>query len=265
MSWNNTVRCGHCYEYGHNRASCAALREQYESWLSSDNSYERRRAERYFEKKKRKAERANNRKCSYCSQPGHTKRTCSTRKADVDVYAGMIYEGRERLHKSFHEKGFGVGALISHTTNDWDSDTRSHVENVYLGIVTSIDFDRLSHQMIVGGDETMLSATVTAVSYVNHPKGVVNGRAPLPIRAMDFWNTLDETYDYRQFSSGKARSARIKIVTPLDEKQRGLIPCPPSYESCEKMAQGLIDECGKERWRLPRDLHDELNKRGITV
>ena len=36
MSWNGTVRCGHCWESGHNRSSCPDLRKKIEE-LAKEN------------------------------------------------------------------------------------------------------------------------------------------------------------------------------------------------------------------------------------
>ena len=49
MSWNGTVRCSHCCDKGHNRASCPALKERMEERLV-DNPDDWR-AKEYFEKK----------------------------------------------------------------------------------------------------------------------------------------------------------------------------------------------------------------------
>jgi len=254
MSWNNTVRCSHCYEYGHNRAGCKQLAVDMESALNSSNSWKRHDAERYFEKKKRKAEQANNRKCSYCSQTGHTKRTCSVKKSDVGVYTEMIYGAREKLYKRFHEKGFSPGALISHTCNEYCNEVGSYTNKVYLGIITNIDYDSLSHQMIVGGNESDVNCALATATYLNHPKRISACRMAIPLTVLDFWDKYN-SIDHKKVGWRLEGSARVKLLAPSTNETCLKIP---SYESCEKLAVEKIDKDGKERWHMPGELRDEL-------
>ena len=98
MSWNGTVRCSWCGQSGHNAAGCKEKLATMKEWRYDDDIAKRNRARNYFSKRERKAERAKNRSCSYCGEPGHTKRTCKLRKADVSVYAELIYAGRKKLY-----------------------------------------------------------------------------------------------------------------------------------------------------------------------
>ena len=49
MSWNGTVRCGNCYDKGHNRNGCPKLKEEMQKRIEADP--EDYYAQKYFEKK----------------------------------------------------------------------------------------------------------------------------------------------------------------------------------------------------------------------
>ena len=89
-NYKRTVTCGHCYETGHNQSSCKHRKEKltnaittYERQIAEDNfddDWDRRHASRWLENNKAQLEKMNNRgknrKCSYCTEVGHTRRTC---------------------------------------------------------------------------------------------------------------------------------------------------------------------------------------------
>ena len=109
MSYSGTVRCGHCYESGHNKRSCAKLKERHEknpdTWA----------AQRYRERQERNA--ATKRRCSYCAKPGHNRRGCAELKVRVrdDVAANKKY--RRLFVKEIKRLGIGPGALIVRPVN----------------------------------------------------------------------------------------------------------------------------------------------------
>ncbi len=261
MSWNGTVRCSWCGQSGHNAAGCKEKLEKMTGWLDSTDFAERSRATRYFAKRGRKAERAKNRSCSYCSEVGHTKRTCKVRKSDISVYAELIYDGRKKLYKSFQEKGFGPGALVSYEDKKWSSDTAEYVTETYLGVVTSIEHDELSHR-INHTRWTCSNSKYVKVSWINHPAGgMASWPASLPLRAIDIKNQYSDSYKIEEVDWSLTDSARMRIVTPLEDPALAY----PSMSSCEKLASKMLDESGKERWRMPYDLEEELGKRGVKV
>ncbi len=260
MSWNGTVRCSWCGQSGHNAAGCKEKREQMEKWLDSEDKRNRYRATRYFSKRESKAARAKNRSCSYCGEPKHTKRTCKIRKSDVSVYAEMIYDGRKKLYKSFQEKGFGPGALVSYEDKTWNSEIGDYVAQTYVGIVTSIRHDQLSHRINL--TQWNSNSKYANVSWINHPAGAMKPwPASLPLRAIDIKNQYSDSYRLEEVDWSLTDNARMRIITPLEDPALTY----PSMASCEKLASIMLDEAGKHRWRMPSDLQDELSKRGVKV
>lgn len=152
MSYSGTVRCGFCYERGHNKRTCGDYnnllqrqykrrKQQYIDALDNNNLveaqvYERdvkRLGESYTkrtgcdpdtgasiaktkeQKKQAKAARMQNITCSYCTKRGHTRRTCETLKTDKKVYVKATQLRRENFMNEAKDLGVGVGMLANMT------------------------------------------------------------------------------------------------------------------------------------------------------
>ena len=89
------------------------------------------------------ANRGKNRKCSYCSTPGHTRRTCKRRKGDMNSYATKMLDAREKFAENFQTVGMGVGTLLNLKT--W------HSNNV-LTLVQKILWEHITHEMALNGN-----------------------------------------------------------------------------------------------------------------
>jgi hypothetical protein len=124
LSWNNTVRCSHCWTTGHNKAGCAELREKMQKRIDDDP--DDWRAKQYFEHKARSKKRS----CGYCKEEGHTKRTCKHIEADKNKTTQMNREWRANALNYFKDLGLGVGALVQFVyKRSWGED---QVENVLV-------------------------------------------------------------------------------------------------------------------------------------
>ena len=104
MSYSGTVRCGHCYNSGHNRRGCPDLKKYVEE---NPDSW---RATQYKARQERNA--ATKRRCSYCAKTGHNRRGCAEFKTRIrkDVYANKKY--RRLFVNEIKRLGIGPGALI---------------------------------------------------------------------------------------------------------------------------------------------------------
>jgi hypothetical protein len=139
MSWNGTVRCGHCWESGHNRSSCPDLRKKIEE-LAKENPDDFR-VRHYYQKKAHKAAKLKNKSCSYCEYPGHTRRTCLELKHAKKVAVKECREFRRKVVDGLKQQGIGIGALVEYNT--WNE--------TKLAIVTSIQWDKLDHRILYDG------------------------------------------------------------------------------------------------------------------
>lgn len=108
MSWNGTVRCGHCYEKGHNKRSCPHLKERLEEQAAAGDSYA--------------AERLRNnqtKKCSYCRNKyhmddphKHNARTCKWRIRNEKKIVNETIARRYDIYNRMQETGLNIGALV---------------------------------------------------------------------------------------------------------------------------------------------------------
>ena len=148
--WKRTVTCGHCYEKGHNKSSCKSLRQTLRDRIVRDKAaleadkwgdeWEKRSAQSRLERSSRELHkmenRGKNRKCGYCGETGHTRRTCPERKSEVTRITDETIDFRNRVAERLVNDGFGPGALVKVQ--------HRHGEDARLAVVTSISFSDLT-------------------------------------------------------------------------------------------------------------------------
>ena len=141
--YKRTVRCGHCYEKEHNKSACPKRKqdlkdnvERYTKELAENkfvHDYQRTNTERYLNHSKKQLEtmanRGKNRKCGFCSEPGHTRRTCSHRKEQTKEHLAKTMDIRKKAAARMMDAGFGPGSLISVKGGE------------HLAVVTEVRFD----------------------------------------------------------------------------------------------------------------------------
>ena len=212
-NYKRTVRCGYCYEIGHNRSSCPQKKQMhkdnianYEKMLQEDDLSEdsRRHAERLLANHKRSLDKSNNRgkhrRCSYCKEEGHTRRTCKHRKADINEFAEKCLEAREQFAENMIAHGFGVGTL------GYRGDYYGTTDE--LTIVESIKWDYLTHEVALGGSspwqDVVTSRSIAPSEY--NPNGKLHWSIlPLEISRL---NESDTTNANKRMA--------FRIVSPVD-------------------------------------------------
>jgi len=110
MSWNGTVRCGKCYENGHNRTKCPKLKE---AWEENPDSYDGREYARHEARKKAP------KMCGYCGVIGHTRAGCDEIKRHKEQFRSDALLFRRVIVKWMGEMGIGVGALVRSKDARW--------------------------------------------------------------------------------------------------------------------------------------------------
>jgi hypothetical protein len=103
MSYSGTVRCGHCYEKGHNKTSCPELKKK---WEENPDSYYGRQWATYQARKKRP------KTCSYCGTAGHTRAGCAEMKRHKSQFQFELSLWRRAVLKWAKDTGLGIGALV---------------------------------------------------------------------------------------------------------------------------------------------------------
>jgi hypothetical protein len=154
-NYNGTVRCGVCWERGHNKRSCPEyterLQREFDGYQNrirngeSDNSHIQHRVERLAVVLGKRTgtnplsgeaivKRGPVRKCSYCKHKhgsysekglGHTRRTCPDMKADKIEAVRINGLYREGILETFRQAGIGVGSLISMSIHGYFPDPDS--------------------------------------------------------------------------------------------------------------------------------------------
>ncbi len=131
-NYSGTIRCGHCYGQGHNRAGCEKLTDQLqERWSRieaggyDDSNYTHQRTREMLakrqgsdpltgEKKRQRRKTHGGRVCGYCNENGHNRRTCPQQKTDRTRFTAMTVETRAIVLGALREHGVAPGALVAY-------------------------------------------------------------------------------------------------------------------------------------------------------
>lgn len=138
MSYNGTVFCGYCGQRGHNRRTCPALKAAQNKELAEnpDSGWSKS-----IRSHRSAAKRSNStRRCSYCEQTGHNRRSCPTLKSDRVAVQNAFTDYRKRFAENLKKKGFGVGAIVKVPTR-----THHSCDSYYVGLVTEMHWDVVTH------------------------------------------------------------------------------------------------------------------------
>ena len=118
MSYNGTVRCGHCWETGHNKRGCPTRKKYIKENPGSSAAFQAQ------QQKKKK------RKCGWCDETGHNARTCQHKtgaKLKLEEVKPLL---ETHVGHLLSLAGLGRGAMIGKT--DYD-------DNRFVGVVLAGD------------------------------------------------------------------------------------------------------------------------------
>ena len=134
-----TVRCGYCRQPGHNKSSCPTYAERIED-MRREYGSDYWIVAKYDEKKVKRKASGNARKCSYCHQGGHNRKTCKDLKSHMDITRAKNVEYRKRVFQAMVHHGIFTGAIVksnNHTRYDRESDLRWCVPMVITQVMWS--------------------------------------------------------------------------------------------------------------------------------
>jgi len=94
------------------------------------------------EKRKRRNE-SYGRKCSYCREGGHSRRTCSSIKEDHRNYRRMASVVRKDMLARMQEHGFGIGSLVTLTGSQWNEEAGEYQDATSAYLVTKIKWENI--------------------------------------------------------------------------------------------------------------------------
>jgi len=143
MSWNGTVRCGHCGTKGHNRRACPTIKREIRENPDGYQARQAEQAKRY----------ASPRQCGYCHKSGHNKRTCPEITSDRIKTKKANRLWRESFFNVADDVGFGKGALLElidpeKIDREWErGEVERYIERFgKLAVVIGFNIDKLNHK-----------------------------------------------------------------------------------------------------------------------
>ncbi len=246
-NYKRTVRCGYCYETGHNKSSCPAKKQAHteaiakmEKRIAADDftdEFDRAHAHHILEHNKQQLAKRNargkNRKCSFCGEVGHTKRTCTLRKKSIVDWKAALTRQQEAYTQSCVRHGLGPGTLVEVVFNRTN----------HLGMVTQVDLTALRHSHDITpaghyyGSPGLISVTFIRPVEVNN-WGQTRVREActmqLPFDVHNFTNAPATVSEHRSMYDGFCAS----IVSPVDN------PVVKTFDKkhLDEVAKELADE-----------------------
>ena len=210
MAWNGTVTCSECWKTGHNKNGCPRRKERYEAALAmphEERGYSERRIIQDMEYKK---ERNSSRRCSYCNEQGHNRRSCPKLKEHFAIIAEMNRDYRTKLVEWVQEQGLNAGALLRTPESTlcfvsglaWDHINiwQGEIPRFILAKPVSALGDRYQNQYTISdnpdwptGTKWKHSDSYSARSYLAEVVGPVN----TPVVAPDGW--VEDTQPVKEF------------------------------------------------------------------
>ena len=189
MSWTGTVRCGNCYENGHNKTSCPELRK---AWETDPDSYKGRQWATIL------ARKARPKVCGYCDEEGHTRAGCATMKAHKSQFQEDLILWRMALVRWMKDTGLGVGALVK------CDDASYYRGDTYM----------------YPGDENYIAA----VGMIMHPPNgeYLTHYAGIPNTAQ--WNSSHGLFAFERIGAGMEEQAYRKTVGLTLPCIAGIVP-----------------------------------------
>ena len=134
-----SVRCSYCYDVGHNRTTCPKRKERVRQ-LRQGGSTEHWLVKEEDRRIAAKNSKTKTRRCSYCGETGHNRRSCSELGMAKRTFQKYQSRFRNAIFNDMMDRGLGVGAIIQLTSRDYDYDVREYVDNKVFRIVTGINW-----------------------------------------------------------------------------------------------------------------------------
>ena len=134
-----SVRCSHCYDVGHNRTTCPERKKRIQQLRENgdtDHWMVREEDRRIAAKKNRTTVR----RCSYCGETGHNRRSCSELGMAKRTFQKYQSRFRNAIFNDMMDRGLGVGAIIKITSREYDYDIRDYADVEVHRMVTSINW-----------------------------------------------------------------------------------------------------------------------------
>ena len=115
-SYKKTVRCSYCRQSGHNKSSCPQYAARIEE-IRADYGDDHYAVVDFDNKKSRRKAAAKSRKCSYCLEGGHNRKTCAALKEHMVITKQRNIEYRKSVFQAMVNHGMFAGAIVTTDRN----------------------------------------------------------------------------------------------------------------------------------------------------
>ena len=141
MRSRRSPQCTSCYQVGHTRRSCPAIKEK--AAIALAKPYEQRSyGEKHaIEAMERYKEQVKERTCAYCDESGHNVAGCKLRKDDIVVATTQLVSWRKDFLVKCKQVGLGVGAML--TAESYSHSTGCKISSYFIAV--SFVFDNLTY------------------------------------------------------------------------------------------------------------------------
>ena len=191
MSWNGTVRCGHCYAEGHNKRSCPTLakyaEENPDTWT----------AKRY--KQGKKAGKV--RRCTYCNLKAHNRATCAHLKLAKEAWMKDAKKWRKTWTDWMVADGYNIGTLVECSPEGYPS--KGHG----VSMLRAFHWVNLNHQIQSG----YYTGNALQLLHPSNPRRI-------------FWSSLP-----RHEELIPRGSPNIKVAGPVAVTEEALLAHAPAW------------------------------------
>ena len=137
--------CGYCGATGHNRSTCPVEKERIEAYRAKDPDawqvyeYDRRHKRR----KESRLRASQDRKCSYCGEQGHNRRSCPTLKQHKHYANIANAEARVGILEYLRKEGIGPGALMVIGERYYDQQKDEYTRRLGTHLVAGVNWKAL--------------------------------------------------------------------------------------------------------------------------
>ena len=115
--YRSSPQCSKCWQQGHTKAHCPTYRAKAEKWLAENPDAEQYNKPYWVREQEEYKNIAKNRKCSWCDEQGHNKRSCPEKKKVLNKNIAKNKEWRQQILDKMKEIGLGTGALLARKDN----------------------------------------------------------------------------------------------------------------------------------------------------
>jgi len=202
MAWNGTVTCSECWQTGHNKNGCPRRKERYEEALVMPEEERGFRERRIIEEWENKRKRNTTRKCTYCDEIGHNRRSCEDLKSHMAYVQKQNVAFKEALLEHLRDIGLNTGAFVQHLPTD-----RVGFTDPIVLFVQKICWDQVHISQAVNSIPRFVKC------FPVRNMGDLQGREMLSVRSLEHWptgakwpNEPDTRYNEWHYS--------LKVVAP---------------------------------------------------